>query len=71
MLTTQYLIKLLYKFFFNLLANTKAQDLREKALKDLPKSISLFFTSISDDIISQLKFNLLDYVAAKIESNYY
>lgn len=40
------------------MANTKELSLREKALKDMSKSLSLLFNS---------RDNLLDYVAEKIE----
>ena len=58
------LIKKLYKFFLNLMANAKEPSLREKALKDLSKSISLLFTS------DLLKSTLLDFVARKIQQNF-
>jgi hypothetical protein len=75
-LVFQRVVKRLYIFFLNLMANTKEQALREKAIKDLSKSISLLFTSdlLFDDSIKQTmlgtsdheKGNLLDYVALKI-----
>lgn len=67
MLVFQRVIKKLYKFFLNLLANTKEAGLREKAIKDLSKSISQLFSS---DLLFE-KGNLLEYVAHKISKNYY
>jgi hypothetical protein len=47
------------------MANAIEPSLREKALKDLSKSISLLFTS------DHLKSNLLDFVATNIQQNYF
>ncbi|CAK58855.1 unnamed protein product (macronuclear) [Paramecium tetraurelia] len=67
----QYMIKRLYQFYLNLLANLKDKQFREKALKELSKSIQLFFDG--DDLFSQSKIqqNVLDYIADKIYTNYF